>query len=81
MKQGKETRIAKLFRNGRNQAERLPKDYQIDAEEVFIRREGQNTILIPKPRSWDSYFANARRLSDDFPDRIEDLPPQEREKL
>jgi antitoxin VapB len=70
MKQGKETRIAKLFRNGRNQAVRLPKDYQIDAEEVYIRREGQNTILIPKPRSLDSYFANSRCLSDDFPDRI-----------
>jgi len=81
MKQDKETRIARVFRNGRNQAVRLPKDYHIDAEEVYLRQEGQNIMLIPKPRSWDSYFANSRCLTDDFPDRIEDLPPQEREQL
>lgn len=79
--QGSERRVAKIFRNGSNQAVRLPKEYTIDAEEVYIQREGDTIVLIPKPRSWEAYFRNARRLSDDFPDSIEDLPPDERERL
>jgi antitoxin VapB len=74
-----EIRTAKLFRNGRNQAVRLPREYELDAEEVLIRKEGNNLILTPRPRSWDEYFARASRLSDDFPDTIEELPLQERE--
>lgn len=74
-------RTARLFRNGRNQAVRLPREYEIDAQEVYIRQEGDSIILTPKPQSWDAYFRTARRLSDDFPEDIEDLPAQEREHL
>jgi antitoxin VapB len=74
-------RCASLFRNGRNQAIRLPVEFTLDADEVFIERQGEQLILTPKPKSWDSYFANSQRLSDDFPDDIEDLPPQDREIL
>lgn len=74
-------RTARLFRNGSNQAVRLPRDLEIDAEEVLIRRDGASLILTPKPRSWDDYFVRARRLSDDFPDSIEDPPPQDPETL
>ena len=72
-------RTARLFRNGRNQAVRLPKDYEMDAEEVYIQRDGEKLIITPKPRSCDAYFEHARRLSEDFPETIEDLPPQPRE--
>jgi antitoxin VapB len=54
---------------------------EIDADEVLIRREGDSIILTPKPRSWDDYFAGGRRLSDDFPDAIDDPPPQARDVL
>lgn len=74
-------RTARLFRNGSNQAVRLPRDLEIDADEVLIRRDGASLILTPKPRSWDEYFARARRLADDFPDPPEDPPPQDREAL
>lgn len=74
-------RTARLFRNGSNQAVRLPRDLEIDADEVLIRREGDSIILTPKPRSWDDYFAAGRRLSDDFPDAIDDPPPQARDAL
>lgn len=76
-----EVRTARLFRNGHNQAVRLPRDYETDAEEVFIRRDGNKLIITPKPRSWEAYFENARRLTDDFPDALEDLPLQTREPL
>lgn len=72
-------RAARLFRNGGNQAVRLPKGFEINADEVVIRREGDTIILTPKPRSWGEYFRHARRLDEDFLDRIEDLLPEERD--
>ena len=74
-------RTARLFRNGSNQAVRLPRDLEIDAEEVLIRREGNSLVLTPKPRSWDDYFKQGRRLTEDFPESIDDAPPQVRETL
>jgi len=77
----KKTRIAKLFRNGKNQAVRLPKEFEIQAEEVIIQKQGKNLILIPKPLTWNNYFSSANRLQDDFPEDIDDLPLETREKL
>jgi antitoxin VapB len=74
-------RTARLFRNGSNQAVRLPRDLEIDADEVLIRREGDSLVLTPKPRSWDDYFARGRRLTEDFPDSLDDAPPQARDAL
>ena len=67
--------------NGRNQAVRLPVDFTLDADEVFIERQGDKLILTPKPKSWDAYFQNSQRLSDDFPDDIKELSQQERENF
>lgn len=46
---GRETprRRAKLFWTGRSQAVRLPKEFRFSAEEVEIRREGEQVILEP----------------------------------
>ena len=60
-------RTARLFRNGANQAVRLPRDLEIDADEVLIHREDNRTVLTPKPRSWDDYSVRGRRLADDVP--------------
>lgn len=44
---------AKLFRNGRSQAVRLPKEFRFEGEEVSIRREGDSVVLEPvKRRTW-----------------------------
>src|SRR6266498_6128111 len=44
---------AKLFRNGRSQAVRLPKEFRFEGEELSIRREGEAVILEPlRPRTW-----------------------------
>jgi antitoxin VapB len=74
-------RTARIFRNGSNQAVRLPRDLEIDADEVLIRREGDSIILTPKPRDWDDYFARGRRLTEDFPNMIDDTAPQTRDGL
>lgn len=44
------SRRAKVFRKGRSQAVRLPKDFRFDGDEVLIRREGEAVILEPIPR-------------------------------
>ncbi len=41
---------AKLFRNGRSQAVRLPKEFRFEGEEVNIRRAGKKVILEAKKR-------------------------------
>jgi antitoxin VapB len=67
-----------LFMNNRSQAVRLPKDFQFDTQEVFIRKEGSDVVLSPRPSDWSSYMAEGPVASASFMDGIEDLPPQER---
>jgi antitoxin VapB len=73
-------RKAKLFMNNRSQAVRLPKEFQFKTQEVFIRKQGTDLILSPRPTDWSSYLAEARTASASFMDNVEDLPPQERER-
>ncbi len=70
---------AKVFTTGRSQAVRIPKEYRFSCDEVLIEREGERVILTPRPKVWRDYFARASRFTEDYPDDIEDRPPQERE--
>ena len=72
-------RKAKLFMNNRSQAVRLPKEFQFKTQEVFIRKEGSEVVLSPRPADWSSYLKEAPRASSDFMENVEDLPVQERE--
>jgi antitoxin VapB len=72
---------AKVFTTGRSQAVRIPKEYRFSCDEVLIERRGEQVILTPRPKTWRDYFAHARRFSDDYPDKIEDAPPQQRERF
>lgn len=67
---------AKVFKTGRSQAVRIPKDFRFDCDEVFIERRGRELILTPKPKSFKEYFKHSTKLSSDFPDDIEDYPPE-----
>ena len=57
------TRVAKLFRNGRSQAVRLPAEFRFKAKEVFIRKDEQtgDVILSERRGSWEE--AGSYRLS------------------
>jgi len=72
-------RKAKIFMNNRSQAVRLPKDFQFKEQEVFIRKEGHDVVLSPRPSDWSSYLAEAPTASPSFMEGVEDLPIQERE--
>ena len=71
-------RTAKVFMTNRSQAVRLPKEYQFSTNEVFIRKEGEDVILSPRPRDWAPYLESAPVASSGFMGNVEDLPVQER---
>ena len=58
--------IAKLFKNGRSQAVRLPKKYRFNDSEVFVNKIGDSVILIPKDSKWDIMTKALDNFSDDF---------------
>jgi antitoxin VapB len=72
-------RRAKIFMTNRSQAVRLPKEFQFRTNEVFIRREGEDVILSPRPADWKPYLADGPVASDTFMENVEELPLQERE--
>jgi len=71
-------RTAKIFMNNRSQAVRLPKDFQFSTSEVFIRKQGDEVVLSPRPSDWSAYLASGAVASDEFREGFEDLPVQER---
>lgn len=75
------TRRARLFRNGRNQAVRIPRDFEFAGDEVVIRREEERLILEPvkKKRSLLEILAELEPLDEEFP-TIDD-PPVEPEDI
>lgn len=78
------TGVAKLFRNGRSQAVRLPREFRFEGSEVNIQRDpiSGNVILSPRYKSCQEWFARIDQLkSDDFMIERNDPPPQKRKKL
>ena len=39
----------KLFRNGRNQAVRIPREFELPGKDAIMRREGERLIIEPAP--------------------------------
>ncbi|WP_028842523.1 type II toxin-antitoxin system antitoxin VapB [Thermodesulfovibrio yellowstonii] len=70
---------AKLFKNGQSQAVRLPKEYRLKGNHVFIKKYGNNLILIPAENSWDSLIASLEKFSEDFMSEREQPDIQKRE--
>lgn len=57
---------ARLFRNGRSQAVRLPKHYRFDGDQVYIKRMGDAVVLLPFDHPWTSLVASLEIFSEDF---------------
>jgi len=70
---GAPSRTARLFRNGRNQAVRPAEGVRARREEVYIDGRARSSSS-PQAPLLEAYFEHGRRLSDDFPEAIEDVP-------
>jgi antitoxin VapB len=67
-------RRVSLFRNGRNQAVRIPREFELPGDEAIMRKEGDRLIIEPPPKKKASLAALfASWEPEDFPE-IEDLP-------
>jgi antitoxin VapB len=75
-------KIAKIFRNGRSQAVRLPVEYRFEGSEVYVRRDAAtgDVILSRRPESWDDFFALMKNVEvpADFMTDRKDTPAQKR---
>lgn len=76
-------RIAKLFKNGRNQAVRLPVEFEFDTDQVYIRQDEEGNVILSKnpakPDSWDNIFSLLEKadVPDNFLDAEERNQPPE----
>jgi len=71
------TRHVRLFRNGRNQAVRIPREFELPGNEAVLRKdEAGRLILEPvRPRTLSALAKTWGPLEEDFPD-IQDLPAE-----
>ena len=67
-------RHVKLFKNGRNQAVRIPREFQLPGQDAVMHKEGERLIIEPAPpRSLLALLATLTPLEEDFPP-IPELP-------
>jgi antitoxin VapB len=76
-------RRAAVFRNGRNQAVRLPQDLRFPdkVKEVQVRKQGDTILLSPVKPDWASFFSLTVQVPDNFLTQRNDSPAQERDPL
>lgn len=63
-------RQARLFRNGRNQALRIPREFELTGDEVTLRRDGKRLIIEPVKRKKNRLIEFLAAL----PPLVEELP-------
>jgi antitoxin VapB len=75
--------IGTVFVNNRTQAVRLPLDVRFPegVHKVEIRVKGQERIIAPIGQTWDSFFLDGPRVSDDFLSERASQEQPEREAL
>lgn len=69
------TRRVRLFRNGRNQAVRIPREFELPGEDAVMRKEGHRLVIEPAaPPSLLAVLRSLAPIDDEFP-VIDELPP------
>ena len=68
-------RHVKLFRNGRNQAVRIPREFELPGEEAILRKEGDRLIVEPvRRKNLLEVLATLSPIEEDFPEIDDPLP-------
>lgn len=72
-----EARKVSLFRNGRNQAVRIPVEFELPGDTALIHREGDRLVIEPikKKRDIFAVLAGLEPIEEEFPDVDEGLGP------
>ena len=70
-----EQRRVSLFRNGRNQAVRIPVEFELPGDEAVMHRDGDRLVIEPvRKRGLIALLNSMRPLDENFPE-IDDAPP------
>ena len=70
----KPERLVRLFRNGRNQALRIPREFELEGDEAIMRKEGDRLIVEPiRKGRLLALLDGLEPLDEVFPDVDEDL--------
>jgi antitoxin VapB len=68
-------RRVRLFKNGRSQAVRIPREFELPGKEAIMRKEGERLIIEPaKPKSLLALLATLEPLDEEMPQIDDHLP-------
>jgi antitoxin VapB len=56
---------AKVFKNGRSQAIRLPKEFRVESDEVYLKKTPEGFLVITRD-PWELFYEAVEQLPDDF---------------
>jgi antitoxin VapB len=73
--------VARLFENGHSQAVRLPDEFRLAGDRVYIKRVGRAVVLLPYDEPWQPLLDSLERFSDDFMDEREQPLAQSRAEV
>ncbi len=68
---------ARIFKSGNSQAVRLPKEFQFNGNEVYIKKAANGVILIPKDEPWAMFEESLDEFTDDYMEGPRIQPPLE----
>lgn len=75
-----EIRHVRLFRNGRNQAVRIPVEFELPGDEALMRRDGDRLVIEPlTKRGLSALLASLEPLDEAFPEIVDPPPAPERD--
>ncbi len=75
-------RHVRLFRNGRNQALRIPREFELEGNEAILRKEGDRLVIEPVRKGrLLALLASLEPLEGKLPDVDEDLAPLDEVEL
>lgn len=75
-------RHVRLFRNGRNQALRIPREFELEGDEAILRKEGDRLVIEPVRKGrLLALLESLQPLQQELPDVDDDLAPLDEVEL
>ena len=68
-------KTARVFKSGNSQAVRIPKEFQLEGQEVEIRKRGASLVLRPTRKTWAALIESLTKFTDDFMGQGRHQPP------
>lgn len=68
-------RKVKIFKNGRNQAVRIPREFELPGEDAVMRKEGERLVIEPlAPQSLLALLKSLKPIDEDFAPILDKAP-------